>query len=128
MKSLKTFMTWLMVLVCLNLTVTSCSDDDDEENDVTTGSIIGTWEFNEDDEYIETMTFSKDGTFKATIKEYNNGEWETDYLSGSYTYKNNTITIENGTASTGYGKVISLTSNSMTLETIDGDRITYKKV
>ena len=62
MKTLKTLTTWLMLLACFNLS--SCSNDDDDDNTSDTTSIVGTWQYKEGDDYIETITFDEDGSFQ----------------------------------------------------------------
>lgn len=128
MKTLRMLSTWLMVLVCLSLTTTACSDDDDEED--LSGSIIGTWQ-HENDEYIEIMTFNSDGTVQMTIKTYYNGQWNSITAPGIYTYEKNIITIKmDGAEQVIRGIVKSLTATSLTIgnEEEGLTETTYKKV
>lgn len=77
MKTFKFLTTWLMILVCISFS--SCSSDDDKDDDngkgnnKTEASIVGTWQYKEDNEYIMLLSINKDGTFMNTEKEYYNG-------------------------------------------------------
>ncbi|MCD8092901.1 MAG: hypothetical protein LUF01_08760 [Bacteroides sp.] len=125
MKTFKILTTWLMLLACCNLT--SCSNDDDDEGGSTIGSIIGTWQYEEDDDYIETIEFRKDGTYKATSKEYYNGHWDTYTVKGDYEYKGNTITLYDEYGDSFSVQVISVTSKTLKISD-EGEVITYHKI
>ena len=70
MKTFKFLTTWLMILVCISFS--SCSSDDDKDDDngkgnnKTEASIVGTWQYKEDNEYIMLLSINKDGTFMNT--------------------------------------------------------------
>lgn len=132
MKTFKVFTAWLTVLICLSLTTTACSDDDDDENgDVTTASLVGTWQYTVKDYYIETVTFNSDGTFKTTVKTDVNDNEITASETGTYRYEKNIITMSvNGVDI--YFRVKSITSKSLTIELIteesETEPVTYQKV
>lgn len=133
MKPLKTLNAWLMALVCLSLTILACNDDDDNETEkeVTIESIIGSWQY-EEEEGSETITFNDDGSMQSVIKEYYDGKWETVTKTGTYTLKNNIITLFSYGIKAGEVKVKSVTPTSLILEMEDEEdgnySRTYKKV
>ncbi len=132
MKTFRTLTTWLMVLVCISLS--SCSDDDDKDdnngkdNDKTEASIVGTWQYEEEGDYIRILNLNKGGTFQDTEKEYYNGKWDTTNDSGTYKYTKNTLTLKyNDDEETLTLKVISLTSTSLTVDD-EGDIYVYTRL
>lgn len=131
MKTLRTLSAWLMVLVCLSLTNIACNDDDDNETEVTIKSIIGSWQY-EEEQGSETITFNDDGSMQSVIKEYYDGEWETITKTGTYTLENNIITLFSYGIKAGEVKVKSVIPTSLILEMEDEEdgnySRTYKKV
>ena len=130
MKAFQKLTTWLMLLVCLSLTTTACSDDDEENNEINKSALVGTWQF-QSDEDIEITTFISDGTFKSAVKLYDvygDGKWIEVNLNGTYEVEDNVLTLafENGITTSGIIK--KLTSTSLTIEDQYGDLVIYKKV
>lgn len=80
----------LMAVLLMNFI--SCSDD--EENGGGTG-IVSTWEFAQSDgEYIETIQFRSNGTYKVTQKEYYSSKgWDTEIEEGTYEFDEETMTL-----------------------------------
>lgn len=126
MKTLKTLTAWLMILACFNLV--SCSNDDDNDDDSSDSvSLVGTWQYKEDNNYVETFTFESDGTFQETSKEFHNGKWEVDNDYGDYEYKDKTISLYYSHGETIILKVLSLTSKTLKVDD-DGDIIAFRKI
>ena len=131
MKTFKFLTTWLMILVCISFS--SCSSDDDKDDDngkgnnKTEASIVGTWQYKEDNEYIMLLSINKDGTFMNTEKEYYNGKWDTAYDSGMYKYSKNTLTFTSEDGETWSFKVISVPSTSLTVDD-EGDIYVYTRL
>lgn len=124
MKTFRVLTSWLMVLVCLSLATASCSSDDDTEEEIEAGSIVGTWTYKLDGNE-DTVTFSSNGTCKMVLK----AQGTTITTQGTYVYEDDVITIfVNGTYA-GAWKVISVTSKTLTLESEDqgGATITYQR-
>lgn len=128
MKTVRMLSIWLMALVCLSLTTVACSDDDDNETEkeIAIESIIGTWRY-EEEEGSETITFNTDGSIQIVIKEYYDGEWESATKTGTYTLKNNIITLFSYGIETGAVKVKSVTATSLTLEIEDEEDGNYSR-
>lgn len=71
----------------------SCSD---EENGGGSGTgIVSTWEYVQNDEYMETLQFRADGTYTLTQKEYygSKGNWDTEIEEGTYEFDEETMTL-----------------------------------
>lgn len=128
MKTVRMLSIWLMALVCLSLTTVACSDDDDNETEkeIAIESIIGTWRY-EEEEGSETITFNTDGSIQIVIKEYYDGDWESATKTGTYTLKNNIITLFSYGIETGAVKVKSVTATSLTLEIEDEEDGNYSR-
>ena len=124
MKTLKILTTRLMLLACFNLL--SCSNDDDDDNTSDTASIVGTWQYKEGDDFIETLTLDEDGSFQEISKEYYKGKWDVDTDYGEYEYKKNTLTLYYSDGESYSLKVISLTSKTLKVED-EGDVLTYQR-
>lgn len=97
-----------------------CSDDD---NDVSSSSIVGTWIYEEED-YYEEVTFKSNGTMIIESEEYYNGEWESWTERGTYILDGNEL-IANIDDENIIVTIISITSSKLVLEDDEGDRETY---
>lgn len=72
----------IMVVAMLSMTFVSCSDDDDEVVKESS-SIVGTWEWRDDEsEDYDIITFRKDGT--GTWSQYYDDESEIENFSYQY--------------------------------------------
>ena len=69
-----------MLAVC-TVTMVSCKDDDDDNGNE--AALIGTWRYDDGDEYDE-ITFNKDHSFIEREGEYYNGRWYTDTDAGTW--------------------------------------------
>lgn len=81
---LTTVLIFTLGMTCL----TACGSDDDEDS----GSIVGTWYY-EDEVGEFTITFSSDGTFSTYSIYYDELEYGPEIESGTYTYRNHTLTL-----------------------------------
>lgn len=122
-----------MVLTCLSLTITACSDDesnDDENDDGIAALLVGTWQYTQED-YAETMTFNSDGTFTMIVKTYIYNDWYTQSVTGTYRNKKNILTISTDGIEISF-RIKSVTSTSLTVETENEETeiptYTYQKV
>jgi len=120
---MKTIFKHLFIVISV-LTMTTgfvgCSDDD---NDVSSSSIVGTWIYEEED-YYEEVTFKSNGTMIIESEEYYNGEWESWTERGTYILDGNEL-IANIDDENIIVTIISITSSKLVLEDDEGDRETY---
>lgn len=80
----------LLAFLCVtSLTISSCSDDDENT------SIIGMWAYTEGVEGAaknETLTFNDDGNFTRVITETSNGQSSVQTIEGTYELDEDKIT------------------------------------
>lgn len=93
MKTIK-FMMAMLAFVCLSALPSCGNDDDDENGGGSDSSIVGTWEMvsmdPEDDDYVQEITFKKDGKVYGTF--IDNG-YETSHFTGTYTLKGDKLKV-----------------------------------
>lgn len=116
MKQLSVLTTILMLLF-VGVTLSSCSDDDDEGNVTGSSSIIGSWKCTDESGY-DIMTFLSGGTGTWTFEEYGKGAYTEPF---TYTYKNGILTM----IVDGYEETYKLTISGNTMS-FDDD--VYKRV
>ena len=84
------FLILLVLPFSLAMTLTSCSDDDNEnleDGNEETSLLVGSWVY-DDYDYYEILTFNSNGTFKeVSYDEYNDIDWIT---TGKYRYDSST--------------------------------------
>lgn len=127
MKEIKILMVLLIAFICIG--TISCTKDDDEngendkenidkDDDNDQVSIIGTWEFDDGDGWTMVYKFSSNGSFKETDTEIYNGKPDVYMEEGTYKYNTNkkTLTLSYDDNTTTQYKVISLTSQKLTLQ------------
>lgn len=122
MKTLRTLTAWLMVIVCFSMT--SCSNND-EGND--SASIVGIWQ-DEEEGFVSTLDFNKDGSFQMTDKEYYDGKWYTNTDKGKYVYEDDVLTFFYEDGETYSFIVKSLTSKRLKLYDEGEGIFTYSKM
>lgn len=93
------FLGLFTILSMTAVSLTSCSNDDD--NEVGSSDLIGTWYMCEEDEWekVETwVTFKNDGTFNVKETTYDKEEKtsETYSYKGTYKVDGNVLTISMG--------------------------------
>ncbi|MGM9833679.1 MAG: hypothetical protein ACI31A_08345 [Candidatus Limisoma sp.] len=125
LKHLK-FLVLLVLPFSLAMTLTSCSDDDNDVSDEETSLLVGSWVW-EDDVEPEIWTFNANGTCKTVwYDEYE----KTDHIhTGKYRYDSTTgillmsmvcdDPVEPGTWTKKY-KVISISSLELVLQETEG--------
>lgn len=110
-------------MLSMTLAFVGCSDDD---NDVSSSSIVGTWSYEEED-YYEEITFKANGIMIVESEEYYNGEWESWTERGTYELDGDKL-IANIDDEIAIVTVVSVTSSKLVLKDEDGDRWTYYRV
>lgn len=113
----------MMSMLSMTLAFVGCSDDD---NDVSSSSIVGTWSYEEED-YYEEITFKANGIMIVESEEYYNGEWESWTERGTYELDGDKL-IANIDDEIAIVTVVSVTSSKLVLKDEDGDRWTYYRV
>lgn len=105
MKKILSILSLILMFACCNFALTSCSDDDEDENteDKAIRNIIGTWEYYEADapNTVRAVTFNTDGTYfyysKDVVPEPNSTETDKEgYLfkyKGTYTVSNDKLIL-----------------------------------
>lgn len=70
-----------------------CSDDEESGSGDT--GIVGTWEYNPNEAYIETVQFRADGTYTKIENEYysSRDEWIETRLDGNYVFDEGTMEL-----------------------------------
>ena len=109
----------------LTFTLTSCGDDDDDEP--SSGNIVGTWEAtNYPFGIYQVIQFSSNGKYtEVTVDPDDN---ETDILKGKWTQKDNKITIiEDEFGLTSTATIVKVTDKTLALDVLSLET-SYKKV
>lgn len=125
------------MMLVMGMGFTSCSDDDNDEPDATTGdatSIVGKWKLYEEDE---------SGYYSNYLTIYEDGEWESEWTEashsgyiyqgddyGTYTYSNgkvNIISVKYGDTET---YIVTMPNNNTLVlrEADDDESDTYTRV
>lgn len=123
---MKTIFKHLFIIVSVLTMATGfvgCSDDD---NDVSSSSIVGTWSYEEED-YYEEVTFKANGIMIIESEEYYDGEWESWTERGTYVLDGDKLIVHIDDEITTV-TVVSVTSSKLILKNEDGDKWTYYKV
>ena len=125
MKTLKNLYT-ILAMLAICLCFTACSKDDDNNGgDPDASSIVGTWEYEEDD-YYEEITFKSSGTVVIYSEEYYDGEWDEWEERGTYSVKGNKLTTDiDDEINT---VTFTVTSKKLTITDEEGDIYIYYKV
>ena len=91
-----------------------------------TSSLIGTWKYTFGDGYV-LLTFNTNGT--VLYQEYDNGKWEEEGETMTYTYSNNILSFYSyGKTNPETATVVSLTSTKLVLKDWpDGGNCTFYK-
>ena len=119
LKHLK-FLILLVLPFSLAMTLTSCSDDDNEnleDGNEETSLLVGSWEWEEDEDF-EIWTFNSDGTCKV-VDGYVGDPNDIYIITGKYSYDASTgILLINllGEKGTAKYKVLSISSSELVLQ------------
>lgn len=88
-------MTSLLLLLLVGVGFAACSDDNDEKQSSNSG-LVGSWYYQDDDEY-ELITFNSNATgtwYESYV--YDDGDTYSETESFRYTYKNGILTMYAG--------------------------------
>lgn len=118
MKTFKLLSLLFATMLCIGFT--SCSNDDDDNNDVT--SIEGCWFYDGDDFEMELELYDSE----FYLYEYYYGYGGEEYY-GSYTYKNGVLKLTNQDGDRFTLYVISVTKNKLKIENEEGEIYTFIK-
>ena len=121
-------LTWILaILVCTGLS--SCSDNDDEPQNINIELLYGSWYNYEEYSYgkwYEVWTFHKGGRFESYWEDYyNNGNLiDEGEFSGSWKYENGifTLTYEDQTET---AIIASLSKDALVFADSEGETTTY---
>ena len=125
MKKLTNLAWILVILMCTGFT--SCSDNDDEPQNIDITLLYGSWYYEEYDygEWYEVFTFREGGRFENYWEEYNNNGTLIDYgeETGSWKYENGTLTFpyEDETVT---AIIVSLSRDTLVLGNSEGETMT----
>lgn len=97
----------------------------DSEDDETGVSIVGTWQYEEED-FVNTITISSNGSFRGVTKEYYQSSWHTTTETGTYTYTGGVLTMHYSDNTSEVYTVVSLTATKLTVYG-DGETTTFTR-
>ena len=115
------------LLLCVNFA--ACSSDDDDEGSEYASLILGTWKYEKED-YIETYTFYRNGTYFYSEEEWYNNSRYSDDIDGTYQLRGDKLTLVEDDGDTDQYIIVKLTGSKLILEYDDDEheRYTYTKV
>lgn len=108
--------TLMMLLLCIGMV--SCSEDK-EDDEPKSSSIVGTWQCDEDDEYL--FVFKSNGT---GYEDYEGERWEFEY---TYNAESGRLVIFEEEDDS-YSFKVRISGKSMTMTDEDGDSLTFTKI
>jgi hypothetical protein len=124
MKKYMSFMAFAMLAV-FSLAFVSCGDDDDEDENTTEATIVGTWEITENNLEVKIKEF-----FGMDLGEWETVEDESLVVGDRVTfYENGTYRTKNDSGKwKKTGNVLTMKSDNPDEDVIDEDVITYSKM
>ncbi len=118
--------TWIAIVLMATFTLTACSDDKDKDDEPNVPnlegnvSVVGVWRHDFSSGY-QLMTLGRNGSFSLVEFDYESEDYSD---SGTYSVKNNIMTVEVGDEE-GIYTILSLTRNKMVLRFEDSRIIRY---